>query len=66
MKRVQWQDHIVIDPEIRHGDPCIRGTRVPVRTIVASLADGATIEEIIASYPQLSAEDAQGALVYVA
>jgi len=66
MKRVQWQDHVVIDPEIHHGDPCIRGTRVPVRTIVASLADGATVEEIIASYPQLSAEDVQGALAYAA
>lgn len=66
MNRIRWQDHVVIDPEVHHGDPCIRGTRVPVRTIVASLADGVTTEAILASYPQLTTENVQGALAYAA
>jgi uncharacterized protein (DUF433 family) len=66
MSRTRWQDHIVIAPDLHHGDPCIKGTRVPVRTIVGSLADGSSTQEILAAYPQLTAEDIQGALAYVA
>ena len=40
-------DRIVIDPEIQHGKPVIRGTRVPVARIVGGLAGGMTKEEII-------------------
>ncbi len=57
MKRAPWQQRIVTDPEIHHGEPCIVGTRIPVRMIVGSLADGLTIEQIVAEYPQLAAED---------
>jgi uncharacterized protein (DUF433 family) len=46
MGRVRWQDRIVIAPDVRHGDPCIKGTRIPVAMIVGSLADGMTPEEI--------------------
>ncbi len=62
MARVNWQSHIIIDPEIHHGDPCIRGTRIPVRTLVASLADGMTPEGILKAYPQLELEDVYSAL----
>ena len=48
---------IVADPEIHHGEPCISGTRIPVRMIVGSLEDGLPIEQIVAEYPQLTAED---------
>ena len=51
MERVTWQDRISIDPAVHHGDPCIRGTRVSVRILVGSLADGMTQEEILAEYP---------------
>ena len=30
MPRIAWTDRVSIDPDIRHGEPCIRGTRVPV------------------------------------
>ncbi len=56
-----WRDRIVIDPEIHHGDPCIKGTRVPVSVIAGSLADGDTKEQILAAYPQLTAEDVRAA-----
>lgn len=66
MSRTRWQDHVAIHPDLHHGDPCIKGTRVPVRAIVGSLADGSTPHEILAAYPQLTAKDIQGALAYVA
>ena len=51
MGRVRWQDRIVIAPDLHHGDPCIKGTRIPVAMIVGSLADGMTPEEIREAYP---------------
>lgn len=66
MGRVQWQDRVVIAPDIHHGDPCIRGTRIPVATILGSLADGMTAEEIKEAYPQLTDQDIQAALGYAA
>ena len=66
MGRVRWQDRIVIAPDLHHGDPCIKGTRIPVAMIVGSLADGMTQEEIRKAYPQLTAEDIQAALAYAA
>ena len=58
-------DRIVIDPEIQHGKPVIRGTRVPVVRIVGGLAGGMTMEEIIREY-EVAAEDVFAALNYAA
>jgi uncharacterized protein (DUF433 family) len=66
MSRINWKERISIDPDLRHGDPCIKGTRIPVTMIVGSLADGMTAEEILAAYPQLSLVDIQAALAYAA
>ena len=66
MGRVRWQDRIVIAPDLHHGDPCIKGTRIPVAVIVGSLADGMASEEIREAYPQLTDEDIQAALAYAA
>ena len=66
MSRMRWQDRIVIEPDLHHGDPCIKGTRIPVAMIVGSLADGMTPDEIREAYPQLTGEDIQAALAYAA
>jgi uncharacterized protein (DUF433 family) len=66
MERTAWQQRIVVDPEIHHGEPCIKGTRIPARMLVGSLADGLTIEQILAEYPQLQSEDIFAALAYAA
>ena len=58
-------DRIVIDPEIQHGKPVIRGTRVPVARIVGGLAGGMTAEEIMREY-EISEEDLHAALAYAA
>jgi uncharacterized protein (DUF433 family) len=61
-----WRDRILIDPAIHHGEPCIKGTRVPVSIIVGSVADGDTSEQILRSWPQLTSEDIKAALKFAA
>jgi len=56
-------DRIVIDPEIQHGKPVVRGTRVPITRIVGGLAGGMTKEEIIREY-EVAEEDIKAALNY--
>ncbi len=58
-------DRIVVDPEIQHGKPVIRGTRVPVARILGGLAGGMTNEEIIREY-EITEEDVLAALNYAA
>ena len=48
------------------GQPCIRGLRIPVATIVAMLADGMTHDDILAAYPDLERADIDEALRYAA
>ena len=49
-----YSDVIGRDPAICGGEPVVRGTRVTVRTILASLAEGAWIDEILADFPTLT------------
>jgi uncharacterized protein (DUF433 family) len=57
---------IAFDPDICGGRPRIRGTRVRVSDIVAAIAEGETVDDLIADYPYLSAEDISAALRYAA
>ncbi len=66
MNRIRWQERVVVDKDVHHGDPCIKGTRIPVAIIVGSLADGMTSDQIREAYPQLSGEDVSAALAYAA
>lgn len=66
MDRIRWQERIDISVDIHHGDPCIRGTRIPVALIIGSLADGMTAAQIREAYPQLASEDIYAALAYAA
>jgi len=66
MERQAWMDRISIDPAVHHGEPCIKGTRVPVSLLVGSLADGDTFEDLLTAYPALTHEDISAALHYAA
>jgi uncharacterized protein (DUF433 family) len=57
-------NRISVDPNVCFGKPCIRGTRIWVSLILDFLANGMTIEEVLAEYPQLTKEDIQAALAY--
>lgn len=65
MEQESWRQRIVCDPDIHHGEPCVRGTRVAVSVLVASLAD-VSMEVLLQQYPQLTREDIQAALQYAA
>ena len=63
---MNWKDRITIDPNICHGKPCIKSTRIIVSVILDNLANGMKEEDILSSYPSLTSEDIQAAIAYAA
>jgi len=63
---MNYQDHISRDPQICGGEAVIRGTRVTLRTVLASLAEGADAGEIIRSFPALTRDDVRAAIAFAA
>jgi len=61
---MNWQDRIVVDPEILVGKPVVKGTRLAVEFIIDLLAQGWTEAEIVRNYPGLTREDVQACLIY--
>jgi uncharacterized protein (DUF433 family) len=59
-------DRITVEADKMGGQPCIRGLRIPVATIVTMMADGMTVAEILADLPDLEGEDVTEALRYAA
>lgn len=57
-------DRIVMDPEICHGKPTIKGTRVLVSVILDCLEAGDTFEEILEAYPTIKIDDIKAVLRY--
>ncbi len=60
--KVVQQDIVLRDPEVMHGEPVFRGTRVPVVTLVDHLEDGYDINEFRAGFPGVSPEQVHEAL----
>ena len=63
---MDYRDRIVIDPSIRFGKPCVRGTRITVGDVLDYLASGKHEEELLADFPQLTGEDIRACLAYAA
>ena len=63
---MNYDDRIVRDPQIVGGQPVFKGTRVTLRTVLASLAEGASVAEILADFPTLSEEDVRAAIAFAA
>lgn len=63
---VDWKSRIVSLPDVCHGKPCIRGTRVMVSSILGSLAAGFSRDEVLANYPGVHGEDIDAALALAA
>jgi uncharacterized protein (DUF433 family) len=57
-------NRIEVNPQVCHGKPVIRGTRIMVRNILGSLAGGDSVAEIIQSYPELTHADIEAAIAY--
>ncbi len=63
---IDFADRIVRDPAVCSGEPVIRGTRVTLRTLLASLAEGDTIEAILVEFPTLAVEDIRAVIAFAA
>ena len=63
---MDYQQRIVRDPGVCGGQPVIKGTRVTLRTILATLAEGATVREILSDFPTLAEEDVRAAIGFAA
>ena len=63
---MDYQRYIIRDPKICGGEPIIKGTRVTLRTVLASLAEGATTEEILSDFPTLTEKDVRAAIAFAA
>ena len=61
---LDWQERIVIDPDVLVGKPIVRGTRLAVEFIIDLLAQGWTEAELLRNYPGLTHEDVQACLCY--
>ncbi len=60
------QERFARDPKVCGGDTVFRGTRVSLRTVLASLAEGASVDEILADFPSLTREDVRAAIAFAA
>lgn len=66
MRMANWEQRIVSDPQLCHGKPCVRGTRIMVSVILDNLAEGLSPDEIVAEYPVLTLDDVRAAIAYAA
>jgi uncharacterized protein (DUF433 family) len=65
-REMNYQDRITRDPQICGGEPVIRGTRVTLRTVLASLADGDPVDDILKDFPTLTTADIRAVIAFAA
>ena len=63
---MDWQARISVNPAIRSGKPCIKGTRITVYDVLEYLAGGMTEDQILADFPDLTREDIRATLAFAA
>jgi len=63
---MNWKERIIYQPDICHGIPCVKDTRIQVSLILDNLALGKTYEEIIENYPSITDKDIKACLLYAA
>ncbi len=59
-------DRISVDPAIRFGKPCVRGTRITVGDVLGYLAGGMSEDQVLGDFPQLTKDDIRACLTYAA
>lgn len=63
---LDYHPYIVSNPKVCGGEPVVVGTRVTIRTVLASLADGMSVEEILADFPSLNRDAVRAVLAFAA
>jgi uncharacterized protein (DUF433 family) len=63
---MSWQERISVDPRVRSGKPCIKGTRITVYDILEYLAGGMTEEALLRDFPDVTQADIRACLAFAA
>ncbi|MDO8967759.1 DUF433 domain-containing protein [Algoriphagus sp.] len=63
---MNYTEYISIDPNIRFGRPCIKGTRISVSDVLGWMASGMSMEDILADFPELNLDHIKACLAYAA
>ncbi len=63
---MDYKNRISVNPNIMLGKPCIKGTRITVELIIKRMSEGATVNDLITGYPNLTEKDVRAALAYSA
>ena len=63
---MNWEQRIAVNPAVRSGKPCIKGTRITVYDVLEYLAGGMTEDQILADFPDLLREDIRASLAFAA
>jgi uncharacterized protein (DUF433 family) len=61
-----WEERISVNPAVRSGKPCIKGTRITVYDVLEYLAGGMSEDQILSDFPDLAREDIRAALAFTA
>ena len=63
---MDWHEHITVDPAVRSGKPCVKGTRITVYDVLEYLAGGMTEDQILTDFPDLQRQDIRACLAFAA
>jgi uncharacterized protein (DUF433 family) len=63
---MDWQERIAVNPAVRSGKPCVKGTRIAVYDVLEYLAGGMTEDQILSDFPDLTREDIRACLAFAA
>jgi uncharacterized protein (DUF433 family) len=63
---LDFRPYITRDPAVCGGDPVVTGTRIPVRTVLASLAEGMAVEDLLQDFPTLTPEAVRAIIAFAA
>jgi uncharacterized protein (DUF433 family) len=63
---MSWHDRISVNPAVRGGKPCVKGTRITVYDVLEYLAGGMSEDEILSDFPDLTREDIRASLAFAA
>ena len=66
IQNINWQERISVNPAVRSGKPCIRGTRITVYDVLEYLAGGMTEDRVLADFPDLTRDDIRACLAFAA
>ena len=63
---MDWQNYITVDPNVCHGQACVKDTRIMASVVLDNLAAGLTPDEIMKSYPSLTRDAIRATMIYAA